>query len=185
MPLRMALRSRGLVDVLERSLTRTFEMLAGAAQENLMKRFKLAFRVAAFGALLALCLTGQTKKQARTLRDKATFLDFVTPGLVITINSAAIAANGKITVTYTLADTNGLPLDATGATTPGVVSLAYVASYIPKGQTQYVAYTTSQATGAVLGTITRPDFELGSTATAIAPGHYKYTFTPQAAGGFA
>ena len=93
-------------------------MLAGAAQENLMKRFKLAFRVAAFGALLALCLTGQTKKQPHTLRDKATFLDFVTSGLVITINSAAIAANGTITVTYTLTDPNGLPLDATGATTP-------------------------------------------------------------------
>ena len=69
-------------------------------------------------------------------------------------------------MTYTLTDPNGLPLDATGATTPGVVSLAYVASYIPKGQEQYVAYTTAQATGAALGTITRPDFELGGTATA-------------------
>ena len=63
-------------------------------------------------------------------------------------------------VTYTLTDPNGLPLDATGATTPGVISLAYVAAYIPKGQEQYVAYTTSQATGKVLGTITRPDFEI-------------------------
>jgi len=149
-----------------------------------MKRFKLAFRVAAFAALLALCLTGQTAKSTRTLRDKATFLDFVTSGLVITINSAAIASNGTITVTYTLTDPNGLLLDATGATTPGVVSLAYVASYIPKGQAQYVAYTTSQATGAVLGTITRPDFELGSPATQIAPGQYKYTFTAQAPAGF-
>jgi OmcA/MtrC family decaheme c-type cytochrome len=149
-----------------------------------MKRFKLVFRVAAFAALLALCLTGQTKKQAHTLRDKATFLDFVTPGLVITINSAAIAANGTITVTYTLTDPNGLPLDATGATTPGAVSLAYVASYIPKGQTQYVAYTTSPATGAVLGTITRPNFELGGTATQIEPGRYKYTFLAQAPTGF-
>jgi OmcA/MtrC family decaheme c-type cytochrome len=149
-----------------------------------MKRFKLAFRAAVFAALIALCLTGQTKKPARLLRDKATFLDFVTSGLVITINSAAIAANGTIAVTYTLTDPNGLPLDATGATTPGVVSLAYVASYIPKGQTQYVAYTTSQATGAVLGTITRPDFELGSPATQIGPGKYKYTFTEQAPAGF-
>ena len=40
--------------------------------------------------------------------------------------------------------------------------MAYVASYIPKGQAQYVAYTTAQATGKVLGTITRPDFELGA-----------------------
>jgi OmcA/MtrC family decaheme c-type cytochrome len=150
-----------------------------------MKRFQLVFRVAAFAALLALCLTGQTKKPARTLRDKADSIDFVTPGLVITINSAAIASNGTITVTYTLTDPNGLPLDATGATTPGVVSLAYVASYIPKGQAQYVAYTTSQATGAVLGTITRPDFEQsGGTLTSEGPGKYKYTYAAKAPAGF-
>ena len=84
-----------------------------------MKRFRLAFRAAVFAALLALCLTGQTKKQAHAFIDKAALVDFVTPGLVITINSAAIASNGTITVTYTLTDPNGLPLDASGATTPG------------------------------------------------------------------
>jgi OmcA/MtrC family decaheme c-type cytochrome len=149
-----------------------------------MKWFKLAFRAAVFAALLALCLTGQTKP-ARTLRDKAALIDFVTSGLTITINSAALASNGTITVTYTLTDPNGLPLDATGATTPGVVSLAYVASYIPKGQTQYVAYTTAQATGAALGTITRPDFETsGGTVTPVGPGQYKYTYAAQAPSGY-
>jgi OmcA/MtrC family decaheme c-type cytochrome len=150
-----------------------------------MRRLYLAFRVAAFAALLALCLTAQVKKAAHLLRDKANSIDFVTPGLVITINSAAVAANGTITVTYTLTDPNGLPLDATGATTPGVVSLAYVASYIPKGQAQYVAYTTSQVTGAVLGTITRPDFEQsGGTLTPVGPGKYKYTYAAKAPAGF-
>jgi OmcA/MtrC family decaheme c-type cytochrome len=150
-----------------------------------MKRFKIAFRAAVLAALLALCLTGQTKKQAHAFIDKAALVDFVTPGLVITINSAAIAANGTITVSYTLADPNGLPLDATGATTPGVVSLAYVASYIPKGQEQYVAYTVSQATGAVLGTITRPDFEQsGGTLTSLGQGQYRYTFAAKAPSGF-
>jgi OmcA/MtrC family decaheme c-type cytochrome len=150
-----------------------------------MKRVRSVFRIAAFLALIALCLTGQTKKQARTLRDKANSIDFVTPGLVITINSAAIVSNGTITVTYTLTDPNGLLLDATGATTPGVISLAYVASYIPKGQAQYVAYTTSQATGKVLGTITRPDFETsGGTLTSVGPGKYKYTYAAKAPSGF-
>jgi OmcA/MtrC family decaheme c-type cytochrome len=150
-----------------------------------MKRLFFLLRATAF---IALCLTAQTKlsdnnglkaKQA-TPRD----LDFVTPGLVIAINSAAVAANGAITVAYTLSDPNGLPLDASGATTPGVVSLAYIAAYIPKGQEQYVAYTTAQATGAKLGTITRPDFELGSPATQVSPGHYQYTFTAIAPSGF-
>jgi hypothetical protein len=86
-------------------------------------------------------------------------------GAGITINSAlvdfVISSAGVISVTYTLTDPNGLPLDAAGATTPGAISLAYVAAYIPKGQEQYVAYTTAPATGKALGTITRPDFELG------------------------
>jgi OmcA/MtrC family decaheme c-type cytochrome len=148
-----------------------------------MKRIFRAVRIAAFGAVLALCLTGQTKKHDYTPRD-ASMVDFVTPGLVITINSAKITSGGVISVTYTITDPNGLPLDATGATTPGVVSLAYVAAYIPKGQAQYVAYTTSQATGAVLGTITRPDFELGGTAKQIGPGQYQYTFMAQVPAGF-
>jgi OmcA/MtrC family decaheme c-type cytochrome len=154
-----------------------------------MKRLSFVVRMAAFAALIGLCLTGQTKKHAFTPHDKAFYaskalLDFVNPGLTITINSAAIASNGTITVTYTLTDPNGLPLDATGATTPGVISLAYVAGYIPKGQEQYVAYTTAQATGKVLGTITRPDFELGSPAKQVAPGQYQYTFTAKAPSGF-
>jgi OmcA/MtrC family decaheme c-type cytochrome len=149
-----------------------------------MKRIFRAVRIAAFAAVLALCLTGQTKKHEYTLRDTASVVDFVTPGLVITINSAKITSSGVISVTYTITDPNGLPLDATGATTPGVVSLAYVAAYIPKGQAQYVAYTTSQATGAVLGTITRPDFELGGTAMRIGPGQYRYTFMAEAPAGF-
>jgi OmcA/MtrC family decaheme c-type cytochrome len=120
----------------------------------------------------------------KTVRPRQTDIDFVLPGLNITINSASITSAGVISVTYTLTDPTGLPLDATGATTPGVISLAYVAAYIPAGQAQYVAYTTSSATGAALGTITRPDFELGGTATQVGPGQYTYTFTAKAPAGF-
>jgi len=150
-----------------------------------MKRLYLALRIAAFLGLIALCLSGQTKKHENVRRDEAALIDFVTPGLVITINSAKISSGGVISVTYTLTDPNGLPLDATGATTPGVVSLAYVAAHIPQGQEQYVAYTTEQATGAALGTITRPFFELsGGTLTSLGPGQYQYTFAAKAPAGF-
>jgi OmcA/MtrC family decaheme c-type cytochrome len=146
-------------------------------------------RVAAFVALICLCLTGQTKRHSYGPHEKAFYadpalVDFVRPGLVITINSASISSSGAISVTYTLTDPSGLPLDAAGVNSPGAVSLAYIAAYIPKGQEQYVAYTTAQATGKVLGTITRPDFELGSPATQIAPGQYQYTFTAKAPAGF-
>jgi hypothetical protein len=145
-----------------------------------VKSLRLILRISAFVGLIALCLVGQTKKLAYSPRDRAfyadpTLVDFVRPGLAITINSANITSGGAISVTYTLADPSGLPLDAAGVNTPGVVSLAYVASYIPKGQAQYVAYTTSQATGKVLGTITRPDFEQnGGTVTQLGQGQYRY-----------
>ncbi len=122
-------------------------------------------------------------------REKAFYADagtiaFVRPGLKITINAASITNAGVIRVTYTLSDPEGVPLDAAGITTPGAISLAYVAAYIPKGQEQYVAYTTGPATGKALGTITRPAFELGSPATQVGPGQYTYTFKAAAPSGF-
>src|SRR5579859_7346363 len=93
-----------------------------------MKRLYLALRIAAFVALIALCLTGQTRKHEYSKREKAFFADpalvaFVRPGLVITINSAAISSAGAISVTYTLTDPQGLPLDAAGVTTPGAIGM--------------------------------------------------------------
>ncbi len=155
-----------------------------------MKRLSFAFRVAAFVALLALCLTGQTKKFAFGPRDKAFYADpalvnFVNPGLTITINSASIASNGAISVTYTLTDPTGLPLDAAGVNTAGPISLTYFAAYIPKGQEQYVSYTTATATGAALGTVTRPTFEEGGGAVkSLGNGQYQYTMLSQAPAGF-
>jgi len=136
----------------------------------------------------AVALVG-SPKPPYSPREKAYYADpaliaYVNPGLVITINSAQISSGGVITVTYTLTDPTGTPLDAAGVTTPGAVSLAYVAGYIPKGQEQYVAYTTGSATGAALGTITRPDFELGSPAVQVGPGQYQYTFQATAPTGF-
>ncbi len=154
-----------------------------------MKRIYFALRIAAFAALIAFCLTGQTARRQYSPHQKAFWADpalveFVGPGLGIVINSAAIASDGTISVVYTLTAPTGLPLDAAGVTTPGVVSLAFVAAYIPGGQEQYVAYTTAQATGKVLGAITRPNFELGGTPVQMGPGQYKYTFAAKAPAGF-
>lgn len=154
-----------------------------------MKRLFPVVRVAAFVALMSLCLTGQTNKHVFSTRDKAFYadpalVDFVRPGLSIKINSASISSSGAISVNYTLTDPSGLPLDAAGVNTPGAISTTFIASYIPKGQEQYVAYTTSSATGPVLGTITRPDFEIGGPGTSTGPGTYQYTFQAMAPAGF-
>src|ERR1700740_3712245 len=103
-----------------------------------MKLLPRGLRIVAFIAFICLCLTGQTKKHQYSSREKAFYadaalVDFVRPGLVISINSASISSGGAISVTYTLTDPSGLPLDSAGVTTPGAVSLTYIASYIPKG----------------------------------------------------
>ncbi|HTR39812.1 MAG TPA: OmcA/MtrC family decaheme c-type cytochrome [Bryobacteraceae bacterium] len=131
-----------------------------------------------------------SSKSPYSPRDKAYYADpnlvaFVRPGLKITVNSASISSGGAITVTYTLTDPQGLPLDATGVNTPGAVAMTYFASYIPKGQEQYVAYTTAPATGPKLGAITRPTFEEGGgTLTSLGNGQYQYVYKATAPAGF-
>ena len=61
-----------------------------------MKRFPAFGRTAPLLALVALCLTGASKKHEYSPREKAFYADasaveFVRPGLTITINSAQIA----------------------------------------------------------------------------------------------
>src|ERR1035438_7341878 len=102
--------------------------------------------------------------------DKAYYLpkatvDFVRPGLTITVQSATIASNGTITTTFTVSDPSGLPLDLAGVTTPGTISLSFLAAAIPKGQEQYVSYITKAATGTVIPTTNQPTADSGGTTT--------------------
>jgi OmcA/MtrC family decaheme c-type cytochrome len=153
-----------------------------------MKLLSTQWRVPAIVGLVAVSLTSAPRR-SYSPHEKAFYADaqtveFVAPGLTITINSAAIAANGTITVTYTLTDPNGLPLDSAGITTPGTISLSYVAAVLPKGQEDYTTYTTRSATGTVLGTIQQPGADTGGVATSVGPGQYTYTFHTAAPSGF-
>ncbi|MGD1093031.1 MAG: OmcA/MtrC family decaheme c-type cytochrome [Bryobacteraceae bacterium] len=154
-----------------------------------MRSLLIQWRTAALVVVIALSLGGASKS-VYSPRDKAYYASpdlvaFVQPGLVITINSASINSAGAISVTYTVTDPSGLPLDVAGVNTPGAISLTYFAAYIPKGQEQYVSYTTATATGAALGTVTRPTFEEGGgTVTTVGPGQYTYIMTTKAPAGF-
>jgi OmcA/MtrC family decaheme c-type cytochrome len=115
--------------------------------------------------------------------DPAT-IGFVRPGLVITINSASVASDGTIATTFTVTDPQGVALDRTGITTPGAVSLSFVAAYIPKGQLQYTAYTTRAASGPVIPSTNQAATDSGGTFTTGNPGQYTYTFKTKAPSGF-
>jgi len=126
------------------------------------------------------------RAQFYTPHDKAYFLpdsvEFVNPGLIIAVQSAAIASDGTITATWTVSDPTGLPLDIAGVTTPGTISLSFLAAAIPKGQEQYVSYITRAATGTVIPTTNQPAADSGGTTTNVAPGQYAYTFKAKATG---
>lgn len=137
----------------------------------------------------ALLLWAQ-KKSVFTPYEKAYYADpsqveFVRPGLVVSVVSANIASDGTISVDYKLMDPSGLPLDQSGVVTPGPVTLSFLAAYIPQGQEQYTSYIVRTATAASGGaTATQATADSGGTTTTVATGEYIYTYGTKATAGF-
>jgi OmcA/MtrC family decaheme c-type cytochrome len=136
---------------------------------------------------VAISLTG-AKKSPYGIHDKAayanqTVIDFLRPGLVVTINSASMGSDGTITAVYTLADPAGLNLDVNGVYTPGPITVSYISGYIPNNAEQYVTYNTRSSTGAA-GTFNLPTGDSGGTVTLLNTGQYQYVFKTKAPAGF-
>jgi OmcA/MtrC family decaheme c-type cytochrome len=134
-------------------------------------------------------LLSSSSKPKYNIHEKAYYADdatveFVRPGLTITVNSATIGSDGTITTVYTLTDPGTLPLDSSGVTTPGTISLSYVAAVLPVGQEDYTAYTTRTATGTVIATTQQPGADTGGAVSALGNGQYQYVFKTKAPAGF-
>lgn len=128
-------------------------------------------------------------KAVFTERNKAYYADqktvnFVRPGLVIKINSADVASDGTFSTVFTLSDPKGLPLDRDGISTPGSISVSFIAAAIPAGQEQYVAYTTRIENGPVVAAAVQAAADSGGIFTKLAEGQYRYTFKTKAPAGF-
>ena len=134
------------------------------------------------GFVSVVAAMGQTgQRRPFIFRDSPAILPPIT-GLTIAVQSAAIAGNGTIATTFTISDSSGSPLDLAGVTTPGPISLSFLAAAIPQGQEQYVSYITHAVTGTVIPTVNQPTADSGGTSTQIAPGRYTYVFKSSAAG---
>ena len=137
--------------------------------------------------LLSAALFSSPGRPAFTRRDKAFFADprvvnFVRPGLVLAIKGATVAADGTITVQFTVADPQGLPLDVAGVNTPGAISTSFIASHIPPGGTDYIPITQRAATGAVSGAVRQPGADTGGKLAQTGDGAYTYTFAAKTPG---
>ena len=127
----------------------------------------------------------QINRRAKPSQATTNAIGFVRPGLTLKILSAAIASDGTIKTQFSLTDPKGLPLDMDGILTPGAVSVQFVAAFIPKGQQQYVAYTTrlwGPPDTKLSGNL--PDQDTGGRFRKVADGQYEYTFASKAPNGF-
>jgi OmcA/MtrC family decaheme c-type cytochrome len=117
---------------------------------------------------------------------RAAYLDekqitFVRPGLTIKVTGAEIAADGTMKATFKLSDARGLPLDREGVQTPGAVSVSFISAYIPRGASQYTAYTTRVQTSPITNvSATQASGESNGKFAKIADGEYTYTFAAKA-----
>jgi len=153
-----------------------------------MHRFRVMLRTALAVLIVALSVASAPRKPY-SVHEKAFYADsatvqFVRPGLTITINSAQIASDGTITAVYTVSDPNGLPLDSAGVTTPGTISLSFIAAVLPNNGEQYTAYTTRAATGTVIASTQQAGADSGGVSAPMAAGQYQYTFHTKAPSGF-
>lgn len=115
------------------------------------------------------------------LAAQAPDINMFRPGLTIKITGAEIASDGAIRVRVRLTDPKGEPLDRLGVTSPGTVSVSFIAAYIPKGQSQYVSYTTRVQNSAITGaSAIQASGENNGVFQSTGAGEYSYTFRARA-----
>ncbi len=152
----------------------------------LVARFIAAMLLLVGSALLI----GSGSTPRFTVHEKAYYADanlvsFVRPGLEIKILSADITPEGTIRARFKLMDPKGLPLEREGITTPGEVRVSLIVATIPKGQTQYTAYTTRTVTSPITNvTAVQPGTDVAGVFEKVADGEYQYTFATKAPTGY-
>ncbi|HVO97944.1 MAG TPA: OmcA/MtrC family decaheme c-type cytochrome [Bryobacteraceae bacterium] len=153
-------------------------------------RIRSLFSIATVAVALIATASGQrwAEKRNKDFNPEATaaastFNSFTT-GVLVKVKSAAIAKDGTITAQFTLTDSNGAGLDRLGVQTAGAVSLSFVAAYIPQGQTQYTAYTTTVLNSSTNNNPpqTQAGTDTGGTYVLVdaSSGTYTYTFGKKA-----
>ena len=146
-----------------------------------LRKYLLFTTVAALAVPLVAQKSGTGQKPRLSFMD-SNAIAYIRPGITVKVASAAIAQDGTITARVKIADPKGIPLDMDGINTAGPVTLRFIAAYIPAGQKQYVAYTTTvlKATLNSNPSQTQAATDSGGTFVKNAEGDYTYTFKTKA-----
>jgi hypothetical protein len=151
--------------------------------QNLLSR-KWGIRLAALlllvsGSVYLVSADGPdfTEQQKEYYAD-ANLVAFVRPGLAFKIVSVTVGTDGTVKARFQVTDPKGLPLDRDGVYTPGAVSSSFILARIPKGQTQYLSYTTRTQTSPITGVsaVQAGADSPAGTYEKVADGEYIYTF---------
>lgn len=159
-----------------------------ARTTTMFLRISAAALVLILGGVTLIGAPGKSKSAGKT-RSAADLseadVNFIRPGLVMKVAGAEIAQDGTIKAKIKLTDTRGLPLDREGVSTPGTVSVSFIAAYIPANAAQYVAYTTRTQTSPINSvSAVQASGESNGLFTKTGEGEYTYTFVAKAPAGF-
>jgi len=114
---------------------------------------------------------------------------YIRPGLKIKINSVTIGSDRKPVIDFNMTDNFDQPVDRLGKTTPGAISVSFIAAWYNPATRQYTAYTTRTQT--TPSNSPRPGVsaiqagtDSGGRFTDLETGHAKYTFGTALPSGF-
>jgi OmcA/MtrC family decaheme c-type cytochrome len=104
-------------------------------------------------------------------------LQYIRPGLNITIESIMIPADLRPVVEVSFADDLGQPLDRAGVITPGEISMNFILDWYNADLRDFVAYTTREQTSPITGdTAVQASSDSGGTWEDLELGSARYTF---------
>ena len=123
-------------------------------------------------------------KSVREYYMTADELGYVRPGFHITLNSITIPEDRRPLVDYSFTDDYEQPLDRTGATTPGPISLNQVLAWWDPDTRHYTSYTTRVQTAPNGHEAIQAAADSGGTWTDLEVGHSTYKFKTALPEGF-
>ena len=112
-------------------------------------------------------------------------MQWIRPGLNLTVDSVEIPADRHAVVELSFADDLGQPLDRAGVLTPGAISMSFILSWYDAEHRNFVTYTTRPQTSPITGdTAIQASTDSGGSFEDLEMGRVRYTFGTELPSGY-